>query len=187
MRGDIPDFTSSTELFTYIRHGVTRCTQQTPDEVFFWFLEPSRIPSENTLSGPFIKVSSPSYFDKYYFISWVKGRRQLICLLSHSRGRRSDNSPHWWYMWLLCWHSWSFAGFDCRQIKLRSHGLSFLLLFSPQTQNKIHPTTHVLFSGLFSEPFSSFIWAESRTILQAYNWAVDKRFWNTLSIARETK
>ena len=72
------------------------------DEVFSWFLEPSRIPSENTLSGPFIKVSSPSYFDKYCFISWVRGRRQLICLLSQSRGRRSDNFPYWWYMWLLC-------------------------------------------------------------------------------------
>ena len=38
MRGDIPDFTSSTELFTYIRHGVTRCTQQTPGRSLFLIL-----------------------------------------------------------------------------------------------------------------------------------------------------
>ena len=38
MRGDIPDFTSSTELFTYIRHGVTRCTQQTRGRSLFLIL-----------------------------------------------------------------------------------------------------------------------------------------------------
>ena len=38
MRGNIPYFTSSTELFTYTRHGVTRCTQQTPGRSLFLIL-----------------------------------------------------------------------------------------------------------------------------------------------------
>ena len=103
----------------------------------------------------FIKVSFPSYFDKYCFISWVRGRRQLIYLLPHSRGSSSDNLPYCWYMWLLYWHSWSCVGFDRSNwgAIMDYHSSSSYLLW-PQIRLTIGGRHMSCVQGCFQNPVS---------------------------------